>query len=95
MLLPRGLKRGEWMELDALDTEQLVRSAGLARSISKAAPGRRSAPAKTTVSKPGQRGATPATAGFIGGESLSRQRRDQKTDAARKKALPRRAKMGF
>ena len=95
MMLPRGLKRGEWMELDALDTEQLVRSAGLARSISKAAPGRRSAPAKTASASPAKRGAAPAASGFIGGESLSRQRRDQKTDAARKKALPRRAKMGF
>jgi 23S rRNA pseudouridine2605 synthase len=95
MMLPRGLKRGEWMELDALDTEQLVRSAGLARSVSKPTPGRRSAPAKTPSASPGKRGAAPAAAGFIGGESLSRQRRDQKTDAARKKALPRRAKMGF
>ena len=57
MMLPRGLKRGEWMELDALDTEQLVRSAGLARSISKAAPGRRSAPAKTASASPAKRGA--------------------------------------
>ena len=95
MMLPRGLKRGEWMELDALDTEQLVRSAGLARSVSKAAPGRKSAPAKTGSSVAGKRASTGAATGFIGGESLSRQRRDQKTDAARKKALPRRAKMGF
>lgn len=95
MMLPRGLKRGEWMELDALDTEQLVRSAGLARSVSNAARGRRSAPAKTVSASPAKRGAAPAASGFIGGESLSRQRRDQKTDAARKKALPRRAKMGF
>ena len=95
MMLPRGLKRGEWMELDALDTEQLVRSAGLARSVSKAAPGRKSAPAKTGSSVAGKRASTGAATGIIGGESLSRQRRDQKTDAARKKALPRRAKMGF
>ena len=95
MMLPRGLKRGEWMELDALDTEQLVRSAGLARSVSKAAPGRKSAPAKSVSAVAGKRAVAGSAAGFIGCESLSRQRRDQKTDAARKKALPRRAKMGF
>ena len=95
MMLPRGLKRGEWMELDALDTEQLVRSAGLARSVSKAAPGRKSAPAKSVSAVAGKRAVAGSAADFIGGESLSRQRRDQKTDAARKKALPRRAKMGF
>jgi len=95
MMLPRGLKRGEWMELDALDTEQLVRSAGLARSVSKAGPGRKSDPAKSASPVAGKRAAPVSAKSFIGGESLSRQRRDQKTDAARKKALPRRAKMGF
>ena len=95
MLLPRGLKRGDWMELDALDTEQLVRSAGLGRASAKTAPVRKSAPVKST-SPAGNKARSGGAAGngFIGGESLSRQRKDLKANAARKKALPRRAKMG-
>jgi 23S rRNA pseudouridine2605 synthase len=95
MLLPRGLKRGDWMELDALDTEQLVRSAGLGRVSAKTAPVRQSAPLKTT-SPAGHKARSGGAAGngFIGGESLSRQRQDLKANAARKKGLPRRAKMG-
>ena len=95
MLLPRGLKRGDWMELDALDTEQLVRSAGLGRVSAKTAPVRQSAAVKST-SPAGNKARTGGAAGngFIGGESLSRQRRDIKANAARKKAAPRRAKMG-
>lgn len=95
MLLPRGLKRGDWMELDALDTELLVRSAGLGRVSAKTAPVRKSVAVKTT-SPAGNKARSGGAAGngFIGGESLSRQRRDLKAHAARKKALPRRAKMG-
>ncbi len=95
MLLPRGLKRGDWMELDALDTELLVRSAGLGRVSAKTAPVRPSASLKST-SPAGNKARTGGAAGngFIGGESLSRQRRDIKANAARKKAAPRRAKMG-
>ncbi len=95
MLLPRGLKRGDWMELDALDTEQLVRSAGLGRVSAKTSPVRKSAAEKST-SPAGNKARTGGAAGngFIGGESLSRQRRDIKANAARKKAAPRRAKMG-
>ena len=95
MLLPRGLKRGDWMELDALDTEQLVRSAGLGRVSAKTAPVRQSAAVKST-SPAGNKARTGGAAGngFIGGESLSRQRRDIKANAARQKAAPRRAKMG-
>ena len=95
MLLPRGLKRGDWMELDALDTEQLVRSAGLGRVSAKTASVRKSVAVKTT-SPAGNKARSGGAAGngFIGGESLSRQRRDLKAHAARKKALPRRAKMG-
>jgi 23S rRNA pseudouridine2605 synthase len=95
MLLPRGLKRGDWMELDALDTEQLVRSAGLGRVSAKTTPVRQSAAVKST-SPAGNKARTSGAAGngFIGGESLSRQRRDIKANAARKKAAPRRAKMG-
>ena len=42
MLLPRGLKRGECMELDGADTEQLIRSAGLGRVSAKPAGARQS-----------------------------------------------------
>lgn len=95
MLLPRGLKRGDWMELDALDTEQLVRSAGLGRGSAKTTPVRQSASLKST-SPAGNKARTGGAAGngFIGGESLSRQRRDIKANAARKKTAPRRAKIG-
>jgi hypothetical protein len=78
-----------------LDTEQLVRSAGLGRVSAKTESVRKSAVVKST-SPAGNKARAGGAAGngFIGGESLSRQRRDIKANAARKKALPRRAKMG-
>ena len=94
MLLPRGLKRGECMELDGADTEQLIRSAGLGRVSAKPAGARQSTPAPSTARK--TRSANPLVAPkpeFIGADSLSRQRRDQKSKASRTKALPRRAKI--
>ena len=94
MLLPRGLKRGECMELDGADTEQLIRSAGLGRMSAKTAGVRQSTPAPAPARK--TRSNNPVAAAkpdFIGADSLSRQRRDQKTQASRKKALPRRAKI--
>lgn len=94
MLLPRGLKRGECMELDGADTDQLIRSAGLGRVSAKPAGARQSTPAPSTARK--TRSANPLLAPkpeFIGADSLSRQRRDQKSKASRTKALPRRAKI--
>lgn len=73
MVLPRGLKRGDWMELDATDIDQLTRSAGAQHlGASKAGPSKEL---------------------FIGVDSLSRQRRDLKTAAARAKPRPRKAKI--
>lgn len=73
MVLPRGLKRGDWMELDATDIDQLTRSAGASHlGASKAGPSKEL---------------------FIGVDSLSRQRRDLKTAAARAKPRPRKAKI--
>ena len=94
MLLPRGLKRGECMELDGADTEQLIRSAGLGRVSAKSTGVRQSTPAPSTARK--SRSSNPVAAAkpdFIGADSLSRQRRDQKSKASRQKALPRRAKI--
>jgi 23S rRNA pseudouridine2605 synthase len=94
MLLPRGLKRGECMELDGADTEQLIRSAGLGRVSAKPAGARQSTPAPGGARK--TRSHNPVAAAkpeFIGADSLSRQRRDQKSKASRTKALPRRAKI--
>jgi len=94
MLLPRGLKRGECMELDGADTEQLIRSAGLGRVSAKPSGVRRSTPAPGGARK--TRSHNPVAAAkpeFIGADSLSRQRRDQKSKASRTKAMPRRAKI--
>lgn len=71
MWLPRGLKRGECMELDAIDTQQLMRGA------------RTNKPSSSASQSP-----------YIGADSLSRQRREQKSKSFRSKALPRRAKIG-
>jgi hypothetical protein len=91
MVLPRGLKRGDWMELDAADIEQLTRSAGATHlGVAKT-------PHKPTVAKPAQprrmaaktsKAAAPKEV-FIGADSLARQRRDQKTSAARSKSRTR------
>ena len=94
MLLPRGLKRGECMELDGADTEQLIRSAGLGRVSAKPSGVRQSTPAPGGARK--TRSHNPVAAAkpeFIGADSLSRQRRDQKSKASRTKAMPRRAKI--
>lgn len=67
MVLPRGLKRGAWMELDAIDIASLVRAAGSAgvgndgvareRPLEGAAPARRPLPPKGGANR---RGAAPA-----------------------------------
>ena len=93
MLLPRGLKRGEWMELDGADTEQLMRSAGLGRLAGKTAAKKSVAPTKTTARKTRSANSPSAKPAYIGADSLSRQRRDQKTQASRKRASSRRAKI--
>ena len=94
MLLPRGLKRGECMELDAADTEQLIRSAGLGRVLGKTSGARRAKTTSSAARSPRSGASTPTKSVFIGADSLTRQRRDQKTQASRKKGLTRRAKIG-
>ncbi|NBO42014.1 MAG: hypothetical protein EBU92_10950 [Betaproteobacteria bacterium] len=82
------------MELDGVDTEQLIRSAGLGRVSAKSAGVRQSTPAPAVARKTRSNQAVGAAKpDFIGADSLSRQRRDQKTQASRKKVLPRRAKI--
>ena len=95
MVLPRGLKRGDWMELDAADIDQLTRSAGASHL------GTAKTPHQTTVAKPSlprrpaaKTGkASPSRELFIGADSLARQRRDKKTAVARSKPKPRKAKI--
>jgi 23S rRNA pseudouridine2605 synthase len=95
MVLPRGLKRGDWMELDAADIDQLTRSAGASHLGSPKpthqAPAARPSTLRRTPSKTAKD--TPSRELFIGADSLSRQRRDQKTSAARAKPRPRKAKI--
>ncbi|MEY3518955.1 MAG: hypothetical protein RLZ89_1815, partial [Pseudomonadota bacterium] len=95
MVLPRGLKRGDWMELDAADIDQLTRSAGAshlgAAKPTHQAPAARPSTLRRTPSKTANAG--PSKELFIGADSLSRQRRDQKTAAARAKPRPRKAKI--
>ena len=95
MVLPRGLKRGDWMEFDAADIDQLTRSAGASHL------GAARTPHQATVAKPSPPRRTPAKTGkaspsrelFIGADSLARQRRDHKTAVARSKPKPRKAKI--
>lgn len=95
MVLPRGLKRGDWMELDAADIDQLTRSAGAshlgAAKPTHQAPAARPSTLRRTPSTTAKAG--PSKELFIGADSLSRQRRDQKTAAARAKPRPRKAKI--
>ena len=94
MLLPRGLKRGECMELDVFDTDQLIRSAGLGRVSGKTPGVRASAPlAQGRPPRSGNKAVAAAKPDFIGADSLTRQRREQKSKTSRSKALPRRAKI--
>jgi hypothetical protein len=85
MVLPRGLKRGDWMELDDHDIDQLTRSAGAGHlgTPKPSLPRRVPARAAKTVASPASKEV------LIGADSLARQRRDQKTSAARAKARSR------
>ena len=102
MMLPRGLKRGAWMELDERDIRSLMRAVGttpeeLTPGPRQEAPGgsRNSrAPDRSRGAASGPRGATPRTddkprpprqpdpmktsVGYIGADSLARQRQQQK-----------------
>ena len=95
MVLPRGLKRGAWMELDEHDIRALMQAAGMpSQPRPQAAPGRsRSAADRGGAraplrSRPPQRSAPQSpqpqpdpmktSVGYIGAESLARQRQDQR-----------------
>nr|MBP7545425.1 23S rRNA pseudouridylate synthase B [Acidovorax sp.] len=92
MVLPRGLKRGAWMELDEHDIRALMQAAGMpAQPRPIAAPGRsRSAADRGGArapqrSRPPQRSASTSqpdpmktSVGYIGADSLARQRQDQR-----------------
>ena len=79
---------------DTPKLHKVLAQSGLGRVSAKTAGVRQSTPAPAPARK--TRSNNPVTAAkpdFIGADSLSRQRRDQKTQASRKKALPRRAKI--
>ena len=97
MVLPRGLKRGEWMELDPQDTALLVQSAGLSRMLGSTTP--RSARQTPVATKAARRsggagaGSSPASAVRIGEDSLRRQRQDAKSKPSKGLGSSRRAKI--
>lgn len=96
MMLPRGLKRGAWLELDQRDIQALMQAAGVqapaaprsARAgVPAAPPGRRAPagpPAGPPRSRPARSGPGPSadaqpdplktSVGYIGADSLARQR---------------------
>lgn len=124
MLLPRGLKRGAWMELDERDIQALLKAAGAdkaprremprgagtgaganrgaaARNATGPRPGRSMAPAgrggvRAAPSSGAARTAAPAqqpdplktSVGYIGSDSLSRQRQEQRKSGRRGPGLP-------
>ncbi len=121
MLLPKGLKRGAWMELDERDIHALLKAVGSEKPIrqdalrgaSTGAPrgtpsrnatgprsGRTAASAERAVQKgavPGARRAIASTpqpdplktsVGYIGSDSLSRQRQENRKNGKRGPGLP-------
>ena len=98
MVLPRGLKRGAWMELDERDIQALLKAVGDERSVkkpevrqdaavrapSKAAPSR-AGRATTRQAAPAQPDPLKTSVGYIGADSLSRQRQELRKNG---KALP-------
>lgn len=98
MVLPRGLKRGAWMELDEQDIRALMRASGseepASRLSEEGAPGRRAVgrnrPDRASGRAGGggggrntRTGASPqpdpmkTSVGYIGSDSLARQRREE------------------
>lgn len=97
MVLPRGLKRGAWMELDEHDIRALMQAAGMpAQPRPIAAPGRSRSAADRGGARAPQRSRPPqrsagapqspqpqpdpmkTSVGYIGADSLARQRQDQR-----------------
>lgn len=89
MVLPRGLRRGAWMELDERDIRALTQAAGIEPAAAAARaprrPGAAAGPLRKKTGKPKQaqaRAGNPAqpdplktSLGYIGADSLARQRR--------------------
>ncbi len=75
MLLPRGLKRGAWVELDDADIGLLTRAAH-GRLIQDSPPVRNSRPQKGGPSTGGQPDPMKTAFGYIGADSFSRQREE-------------------
>ena len=91
VVLPRGLKRGAWLELDPSDVQRLMATAGLslpnrpAQDRGGRAPGRRPAPggagrASGATNPHGAQQPDPmkTSVGYIGADALNRQREQQK-----------------
>lgn len=93
MMLPRGLKRGAWMELDESDIAALMQAAGMPdpAAARTRAPGMRYTTATTRTAKPSNTGQTgrrsaaspqpdpmKTSVGYIGADSLTRQRQNAK-----------------
>ncbi len=90
MLLPRGLKRGAWVELDDRDINALMRAVGAeplatprgpragAGGRSGRAPDRPRAPRGDAPKAGAQPDPMKTSVGYIGGDSLARQRQQQK-----------------
>ena len=93
MMVPRGLKRGAWMELDPEDIQRLTQALNKKVGDGDAASSRQNRPANASSrgrsgsgSKPKATGKTPAKAlpdplktslGYIGADSFTRQRKSQ------------------
>lgn len=93
MLLPKGLKRGAWVELSEADIALLTRASAVERTVSRRAP---ASPRTQPVSRGGRAGASgraptgrsvqkdvqpdplKTSVGYIGGDALARQRQEQK-----------------
>ena len=88
MLLPRGLKRGAWMELDDADIRALAQAAGSSRAA-RSDPDSLGSPAKKTGPRGGGRGraegkgaAYPKANGGASGARSAGARRDKPSDRA-------------
>lgn len=93
MLLPKGLKRGAWVELSEADIALLTRASAVERTVSRRAPstprtqptgrgGRTGGSGRIFAGRSAQNDAQPdpmkTSVGYIGGDALARQRQEQK-----------------
>lgn len=93
MLLPKGLKRGAWVELSEADIALLTRASAVERMVSRRAPstsrtqpagrgGRAGGSGRILAGRSAQNDVQPdpmkTSVGYIGGDALARQRQEQK-----------------